>query len=182
MLLYQTRSPVSHAGGEGALQALQAALATSEAQRITAEATLAHAIAAKDADIARLTLQLDDAAERQRVLEGEVEALQASKVALQAQHVDDETVMLHGLRGEMAVLEQRLRDEQAAHAASIHQVWGCCKAATLAMCIDDTGLVYMQHQDSIASVNLTHRQNSDSVIWKPPSHKALLILRQCSDS
>ncbi len=97
-------------------------MATSEAQRITAEATLAHAIAAKDTTIARLTSQLEEAAQVQHVLEGEVEALQASKEALQAQHVDDETVMLHGLRGEMAVLEQRLRDEQAAHAASIHQV------------------------------------------------------------
>ena len=110
------------AGGAGALEAAQTALAASEAARTAAEAARSQAVAAHDADVAHLKAKLQEATEKQQGLAREVEALQASRVALEAQHTADETQMLAGLRGEAAALEQRLKDEQAAHAASIHQV------------------------------------------------------------
>lgn len=109
-------------GGAGALEAAQAALSTSEAAKTRAEAALSQAIAAHDADVAHLEATLEAALQRQRALEAELQALQVSRAAMEEQHSADETQLLHGLRGEAAALEQRLREEQAAHAASIHQV------------------------------------------------------------
>lgn len=111
-----------YTGGAGALEAAHAALAAAEAAHATAEAARVQAVAAHDADVAHLEAKLQEATERQRVLEGEVEALQASCEALEAQHTADETSLLHTLRAEAVALEQRLKEEQTAHAASIHQV------------------------------------------------------------
>jgi Golgin subfamily A member 5 len=108
----------AHRGGSGEISRLEDSLAKEQAARISLEAALRGALAAKEAEVLSLKQQLDASTTRAAQLAEAVASREAEQAQFDADRSMGESQLIATLRKEIEAAESTLEEERKAHAAA----------------------------------------------------------------
>jgi hypothetical protein len=108
----------AHKGGSGAISKLEDALAKEQSARVSLEAALRGALAAKEGEVASLKQQLDASTTRAAQLAETVAVREAEQAQYDADRSMGESQLIATLRKEIEAAEATLEEERKAHATA----------------------------------------------------------------
>jgi hypothetical protein len=108
----------AHKGGSGEISRLEDLLAKEQASRVSVEAALRGALAAKEGDVLSLKQQLDASTVRAAQLAEAVASREAEQAQYDAERSTGENQLISTLRKEIEAAEATLEEERKAHAAA----------------------------------------------------------------